>query len=337
LPRKVEKRIINGSSDVNQLMPMTHKWAYEAYQLQSQNHWLPQEITMARDIADWKDPNKLSEDERLLVKRNLGFFTTADSLAANNIVLGTYRHITSPEYRMFLLLQAREEVIHTDAYAYIVESLGLDQEEIFAAYIHVPSIRAKDEFLLSFIETLTDPHFKTGTLENDQKFLKALIAFAVVMEGLFFYCGFVQMLALGRQNKMAGASEQYQYIMRDETSHCLAGIDAINTIKQEQPEVWTDAFKEEIVELIKKGVDLEIAYAVDTMPNGVLGLNVDLFSRYIRNIANRRAEQIGLGTLYKTDCDNPFPWMSEMTDLRKEKNFFETRVIDYSVGALSWD
>ncbi len=152
---------------------------------------------MSRDIALWKDPNGLTEDERRLVKRNLGFFVTADSLAANNIVLGTYRHITAPECRQFLLRQAFEEAIHTHAYQYIVESLGLDEGEIFNAYHEIDSIRAKDEFLIPFIDTLTDPHFRTGTLESDQALLKSLIVFACLMEGLFFYVGFTQILALG--------------------------------------------------------------------------------------------------------------------------------------------
>ena len=152
-----DKRIINGQTDVNQLVPFKYKWAWEKYLATCANHWMPQEINMSRDIATWKDPNGLTEDERRIVKRNLGFFVTADSLAANNITLGTYRHITAPECRQFLLRQAFEEAIHTHAYQYIVESLGLDESEIFNAYHEVASIRDKDEFLIPFIETLTDP------------------------------------------------------------------------------------------------------------------------------------------------------------------------------------
>ena len=229
-----DKRIINGKTDVNQLVPFKYKWAWEKYLAGCANHWMPQEVNMSRDIALWKDPNGLSDDERRIVKRNLGFFVTADSLAANNIVLGTYRHITAPECRQFLLRQAFEEAIHTHAYQYIVESLGLDESEIFNAYHEVDSIRAKDEFLIPFIQTLTDPAFTTGTLEADQKLLKSLIVFACVMEGLFFYVGFTQILALGRQNKMTGAAEQYQYILRDESMHCNFGIDLINQIKLEE-------------------------------------------------------------------------------------------------------
>src|SRR5205085_7464461 len=267
-----DKRIINGQTDVNQLVPFKYKWAWEKYLSACANHWMPQEVNMSRDIATWKDPNGLTEDERRIVKRNLGFFVTADSLAANNIVLGTYRHITAPECRQFLLRQAFEEAIHTHAYQYIVESLGLDEAEIFNAYNEVPAIREKDQFLIPFIQAVMDPHFHTGTPEDDQKLLKSLIVFACLMEGLFFYVGFTQILALGRQNKMTGAAEQYQYILRDESMHCNFGIDLINQIKLENPQLWTLQFREEIKALFLQAVELEYRYAEDTMPRGVLGL-----------------------------------------------------------------
>ena len=332
-----EKRIINGQTDVNQLVPFKYKWAWEKYLATCANHWMPQEVNMSRDIATWKDPNGLTEDERRIIKRNLGFFVTADSLAANNIVLGTYRHITAPECRQFLLRQAFEEALPTKAYQYIVESLGLDESEIFNAYNEVQSIRDKDQFLIPFINVIMDPMFKTGTPEADQTLLRSLIVFACLMEGMFFYVGFTQILAMGRQNKMTGAAEQYQYILRDESMHCNFGIDLINQIKLESPQLWTPTFKAEIKALFLKAVELEYRYAEDTMPRGVLGLNASMFKGYLRYIANRRATQIGLEALFPNE-ENPFPWMSEMIDLKKERNFFETRVIEYQTGgALSWD
>jgi ribonucleoside-diphosphate reductase beta chain len=332
-----DKRIINGQTDVNQLVPFKYKWAWEKYLATCANHWMPQEVNMQRDIELWKSAHGLTEDERRIVKRNLGFFTTADSLAANNIVLGTYRHITAPEARQFLLRQAFEEAIHTHAYQYIVESLDLDEAEIFNAYNEIPSIRAKDEFLIPFIDVIADPDFKTGTTEADQTLLRSLIVFACLMEGLFFYVGFTQILALGRQNKMTGAAEQYMYILRDESMHCNFGIDLINTIKLENPHLWTAEFREEIRELFKTAVDLEYAYAEDTMPRGVLGLNASMFKSYLRFIANRRCQQIGIEPLFGQE-ENPFPWMAEMIDLKKERNFFETRVIEYQTGgALNWE
>ena len=332
-----DKRVINGETDVNQLVPFKYKWAWDKYLAGCANHWMPQEVNMQRDIELWKSPNGLTDDERRLVTRNLGFFVTADSLAANNIVLGTYRHITAPECRQYLLRQAFEEAIHTHAYQYIVETLGLDEGEVFNAYNEIASIHDKDQFLIPFIDVLTNPEFKTGTTENDQKLLKSIIVFACLMEGLFFYVGFTQILALGRQNKMTGAAEQYQYILRDESMHVNFGIDLINTIKMENPHLWTPEFRNEIKALFLEAVDLEYRYAEDTMPRGVLGLNAPMFKGYLRFIANRRAVQIGLEPLFPSE-ENPFPWMSEMIDLKKERNFFETRVTEYQTGGtLSWD
>src|SRR6476660_6087124 len=218
--RVEDKRVLNGQADVNQLVPFKYRWAWDKYLAGCANHWMPQEINMQRDIELWKNPAGLTDDERLIVKRNLGFFVTADSLAANNIVLGTYRHITAPECRQYLLRQAFEEAIHTHAYQYIAESLGLDQSEIFAAYREVKCIRDKDDFLIPFINTLVDPMFKTGTEAADRELLRSLIVFACLMEGLFYSVGFVKILSLGLQHDMTGAAEQYQYILRDESMHC---------------------------------------------------------------------------------------------------------------------
>ena len=332
-----EKAIINCRADLNQLVPFKYNWAWEKYLTGCANHWMPQEINMTADIALWRDPKGLSEEERRIIKRNLGFFSTADSLVANNIVLAVYRHITNPECRQYLLRQAFEEAVHTHAYQYVIESLGLDEAEVFNMYREVPSIHEKAAFELQFTEELADPNFHTGTPATDQRLLRNLIGFYVIMEGLFFYVGFVQMLSLGRRNKMVGAAEQFQYILRDESQHCNFGIDVINTIRQENPHLWTPEFQQEIKDLIMQGVELEHQYAVDTMPRGVLGLNSDMFAEYLRYVANRRANQIGLSDLYER-ASNPFPWMSEMLDLNKERNFFEPRVSEYQVGgALKWD
>ncbi|MHB8252696.1 MAG: ribonucleotide-diphosphate reductase subunit beta [Acidiferrobacter sp.] len=329
--------ILTPPIDLDPRTPRRYPWAWQKYLDACANHWMPQEINMDRDIALWKQRHGLSEDERRIVKRNLGFFTTADSLAANNIVLGTYRQIRAPECRQYLVRQAFEEAIHTHSYQYIVESLGLDEGEIFNAYREIPSIRDKDVFLLPYIEVLAAPHFRTGTPEADGALLRSLIVFAAIMEGLFFYVGFAQILALGRQNKMVGAAEQYQYILRDESMHCNFGIDLINQIKIENPHLWTQDFQSEISGLIRTAVKLECDYASDTMPRGVLGLNANQMHQYVTYIANRRCSQLGLPEV-DPGMVNPFPWMSEMLDLKKEKNFFETRVTEYQTGgALKWD
>jgi ribonucleotide reductase beta subunit family protein with ferritin-like domain len=643
-----EKRIINCRADVNQLVPFKYKWAWQKYLDACANHWMPQEINMNQDIALWKSAEGLSSDERHIIMRNLGFFSTADSLVANNIVLSVYRHITNPECRQYLLRQAFEEAIHcyiegtevlttrgfvdfrdlsakdkvaqyhkdgtidfvkpdeilvdnfkgelfefknesgtyhkivtpnhrcvaidprndhklriiradkfspsnyqlpvsgeligkseftwedafrvayqadgflyrkghkeyrvrfflkrkdkitrlikilkgcdfdytisritkgrnagsrqfeikvpfdftfdkefdwinlrkissqwikvffkeigrwdgskrangavtytntnksaidkvtvlahlaskragvykmkvesdhkaawqvyiydqtivsgktieksafpyngkvccvgvpsgmivvryngviqisgnTHAYQYCVESLGMDEGEVFNMYREVPVINDKDAFTLKYTRELCDPAFDTHTPERAQRFLRNLIAYYMVMEGIFFYVGFVQMLSFGRQNRMIGCSEQFQYIMRDESMHLNFGIDVINTIIAENPHLWTKDLIAEVYDIIDQGVRLEERYALDTMPRGVLGLNASLFTEYLRFVANRRCEQIGLAAPY-AGVQNTFPWMAEVIDLRKEKNFFESRVTEYRTGgALSWD
>ena len=333
-----DKRIINCRADVNQLAPLKYKWAWEKYLAGCANHWMPNEIGMQRDIEQWRDPAALTEDERHMLKRNFGFFATAESLAANNILLGTYRLITNPECRQYLLRQAFEEAVHVHAYQYMVESLGLDEGEIFNMYMEVPCVHDKDAFCLEYIDTLTDPSFNTGTFEADQKLLRSLIAFAMIMEGLFFYVGFAQILALGRRNRMSGCAEQVQYILRDESLHLNFGIDVINQIKMENPSLWTPEFRAEVSEMMRTGAELESRYAEETMPRDMLGLSRAQFKKFVRFVANRRLEQIGLPALYENARENPFPWMGEVIDLKKEKNFFETRVIEYqSGGNLSWD
>lgn len=332
-----DKQIINCHADLNQLVPFKYRWAWDKYLAGCANHWMPGEINMAADIALWKDPNGLTEDERVIIKRNLGFFATADSLVANNLVLAVYRHLTNPECRQYLLRQAFEEALHTHAYQHVIESLGLDEAEVFNMYREVPSVAVKASWALPYTQSLGDPNFHTGTTLNNQRLLRDLIAFYVVFEGIFFYVGFTQILSLGRRNKMTGTSEQFQYILRDESMHMNFGIDVINQIKIENPDVWNAAMQQEAIAMIRQGVELEHQYAVDTMPRGILGLNASMFKEYLQFIANRRCAQIGLPEQYPS-AENPFPWMSEVLDLKKEKNFFETRVTEYQTGGtLKWD
>ena len=332
-----QKMMINCKADLNQLVPFKYDWAWQKYLDGSANHWMPQEINMTNDIVLWKSEDGLTEDERVIVKRNLGFFSTADSLVANNLVLALYRLITNPECRQYILRQSLEEAIHTHAYQYCIESLGMDEGEIFNMYREVPCVARKASWGLKYTQEISDPDFKTGTVESDKQLLKNLIAFYCVLEGIFFYCGFTQILSMGRRNKMTGTAEQFQYILRDESMHVNFGIDVINQIKIENPHLWDDQMKSDAAQMILEGTELEIQYARDTMPRGVLGMNAAMMEEYLKFIANRRLTQLGLDEEF-TGVTNPFPWMSEIIDLRKEKNFFETRVTEYQVGgALNWE
>ena len=298
---------------------------------------MPQEVNMTADLAWWKKTDGLTDDERRIVKRNLGLFSTADSLVANNLVLAIYRLITNPECRQYILRQSFEEAIHTHAYQYCIESLGMDEGEIFNMYQEIPSVAKKAQWGIQYTRDLSDPEFKTGTVETDKALLENLIAFYCVLEGIFFYCGFTQILSMGRRNKMTGVAEQFQYILRDESMHVNFGVDVINQIKLENPHLWDQQMRDKATQMILEGTELEIQYARDTMPRGVLGMNAAMMEEYLQFIANRRLAQLGLPEQFK-GVNNPFPWMSEIMDLRKEKNFFETRVTEYQVGgALSWE
>ena len=329
------KRILNCNNvDVNQLMPLKYKWAWEHYINGCANNWMPSEVSMQRDIEMWKS-DELSDDERLVIMRNLGFFSTGESLVGNNIVLAIFRQVTNAECRQYLLRQAFEEAVHTHTFHYIVESLNLDEREVFNMYHEIPSIKAKDDFEMNLTGSMMDPDFTTDTLEGKRDFIKNLVGFYVIMEGIFFYSGFAMILSMLRQNRMVGIGEQFQYILRDETIHLNFGIDLINGIREENPEIWSDAFEGEVLELIREAVELEIAYAEDCLPNGILGLNAALFRDYVQYVADRRLERIGMNKEYGSS--NPFEWMSETIDLPKEKNFFESRVTEYQTGGtLAW-
>jgi ribonucleoside-diphosphate reductase beta chain len=329
--------IINdNSTDPNKILPMRYLWAREYYKSGVANNWAPEEISMQKDVEQWKSRDALSETERRLILWNLGFFSTAESLTANNIVLAVYRHVTNPECRQYMLRQAFEESIHTDTFIYCCDSLGLDPDEIYNMYQSIPTIKAKDDFVVNMTLSIFDPEFKTDSKENIQKFIQDLVGFYVIMEGIFFYAGFAMMLALKRQQKMEGVGQQFEYIMRDESLHLAYGCDLINTIKVEFPEVWDQAFQDKITELIRQAVVLERNYALDACPQGILGINAQQFCVYVEHMADRRLERLGLPKLYNQE--NPFPWMALATDLSKEKNFFETRVIEYqTAGSLTWD
>jgi ribonucleoside-diphosphate reductase beta chain len=332
-----DKSLLNCSAtDPNKILPMKYHWARKHYKDGVANNWTPEEVNMQKDVEMWRSPDALSSHERRLVMWNMGFFSTAESLTANNIVLTVYRHITNPECRQYLLRQAFEEAIHTDTFIYCCDTLGLDPDEVYNMYMNIPSIKAKDDFVIEITRSILDPGFTTEGKENIQRFVHDLVGFYVIMEGVFFYAGFVMMLSFLRQNKMVGVGEQFQFILRDESVHLAFGTDLINTIVMENPEIWTEDFKSKLVANIKRAVELEHAYARDCLPKGILGLNADAIHQYVKHIADRRLERINLPKLY--NVANPFPWMSEVIDLKKEKNFFETRVTEYKTGGvLSWE
>lgn len=326
--------INNTKTDPNKILPIRYPWAREFYKMGVANNWVPEEVPMQDDVEQWKSDN-ITEEERRLILWNLGFFSTAESLTANNIVLAIYSIITDPACRQYLLRQGYEEAIHTDTFIYCCDTFGFDPDEIYNMYLTIPSIKEKDDFVVNLTKSVFDKNFEISSEEDVQKFLHDLIGYYVIMEGIFFYAGFAMMLALKRQKKFIGIGEQFEFIMRDESVHLAFGCELINTIRQENPEVWTEEFEKSVRDNIVKAVELEERYAYDACPSGLLGINAEQFANYVRYIADRRLERLGMDKEY--NLENPFPWMSQSTDLVKEKNFFETTVTEYQSGGLNWD
>jgi ribonucleoside-diphosphate reductase beta chain len=333
---KTDLIISDNIAGVNQILPHRHEWAWNLFVKGCANNWMPTEVSMATDIAQWKARDMLSEDERLVVKRCLGFFAGSESLVANNLLLSAFKYVTDPECRQYILRQAFEESVHNMTVVYVCNSLDLDTYEVYQAYASIPSIKAKDDFLMGITTDIARNGFTTKTVEGKREFLRNLISYYIVCEGIFFFSGFAMLLSFGRQNKLPGISEQIQYTLRDESLHIEFGVNLINLIREQNPRVWTKEFEAETVEHIKTAVDLEVQYARDVLPRGILGLNADMFLDYMRYIANRRLGQLNLEFNFG-EVSNPFGWMSEVIDLQKQKNFFETRVTDYKTAQLQDD
>lgn len=321
---------------VNQILPHKHQFAWDLFLKGVANNWSPAEINMADDIDQWKN-GALTDDEKLLVKRCLGFFAGSESLVANNLLLTVNRWITDAECRQYILRQAYEESLHNWTIVTCCESYNLKVAEVYEAYRNIPSIKAKDDFLMEITTDVNDGSFNTKTVEMKREFLRNLISYYIVCEGTFFFSGFAMLLALGRQNKLPGLSDQIRYTLRDETLHIQFGTYLINTIKEQYPSVWTKKFEAETIDHVKKAVELEVAYAHDVLPRGILGLNAEMFVDYMQYIGNRRLEGVGIDFRFDSDT-NPFPWLSEVIDTQPMTNFFERKVKDYqSSGSLEDD
>lgn len=320
-----------------QLMPFQYPWAWEEFKNLCKNHWLPQEISMAQDIAQWKGSHYLTDDERHLIKKILSFFANTDVLVGDNIIMAIYAHISNPECRQYLTAQAFQESVHSWSYAHIVESLSMDQKDVFSEFKRTGTIKDKHDFQSQFLEGVLNKDFSTNSPEGRALFLKNLCAYYVGMEGMQFYSAFVLLLNFKRRNLLVGTAEQLEYIVRDESLHCRFGTKLINQYISENEDIWTPELKEQVRQNIMHVVELEDAFVADALPRDIVGLSRFQFAKYIRYIADRRLESIGLDVLFGEE-NTPFPWMNEIMDLPKEKNFFETRVTEYQTGfGLEWN
>jgi ribonucleoside-diphosphate reductase beta chain len=321
------------STGVNQILPHVNKWAWDLYKQGKNNNWTPEEIPMTKDIQNWKHADTITDDEKLLIKRCLGFFAGSESLVGNNLFT-LFKYITDPECRQYMARQMYEECLHNDTVVYICDSLDLDIDEVYEAYNNIPSIKAKDDFLMSVTRELKKD-IDTSTIEGQKEVIKGAFMYWIVCEGTFFFSGFAMLLALSK--KIPGVCEQIQYTLRDESLHIQFGTTLLNKIKEQYAAAWDDTLEAELTDNLKQAVELEVQYAQDVLPRGILGLNADMFVDYMQYIANRRLSGLNMKFRYSND-KNPFPWLSETIDLQKQKNFFETKVTEYqNSGALDDD
>jgi ribonucleoside-diphosphate reductase beta chain len=330
--RAADKRVINGQTDINQLAPFKYPWAWKYFLNANKNHWTPLDINMTSDVHDYH--HKLNDDERHVYENVLSYLTTSDILAMRNIGLAVMEKMSAPELQIYQARQVYEEALHTWTYQHCIETIGLDQGEIYNRYRVVPEINQKIQIANRRLNSVLRPDIDLTDPAELNNFVMAYIFFAAIFEGCWFYNGFSPIFSLQRRGMMKGSAEQLQYIMRDEVMHASFGIRVVKQIMAEN-DVTLDPVA--IREMWDEAEAAEADYAKYILRRPILGYTAKDHSEQFRYIANRRARQLGL--------EEPFPgaectltWLDEQSNLRKEKNFFETRVTEYQTGgALSWD
>lgn len=330
------RRIINGQDDgLMQISPLKHPFANEIFQTMLKNTWVPQEVNMQRDVEQWNAPNGLTGQEKKVFQRSLSFVSNLDGLQTNNLVTNICRHITSPEVNLAIVRQAFEEALHVHSYATMIEVLGLDPEESYGLYRTDHDLYAKNKKVLEAVNKISDTNFKTGSFENNQAFLEACIG-NIIMEGIYFYSAFLIFYVFRRNNKMPGSAEMIQFINRDEDMHLRLFVNIVNTMIKEQPELWTEEFKERIRKNVIDAVEMEYSWGLTCIGHGILGLNPENLRQYLEFVGDIRLQQIGLKKQWNSK--NPFPWIEEYTSGSMiETNFFEGTVREYATGTLKWD
>lgn len=330
--RAADKRIVNGQGDINQLAPFKYPWAWEFFLNANKNHWTPLEISMAQDVHDYH--HRLTPAERHVFENVLSYLTTSDILAMRNIGLAVMEKMTAPELQIYQARQVYEEALHTWTYQHCIESLGLDQQEIYNRYRVVPEIHGKIALANRRLERVMRADFDLTDRDNLHEFALSYLFFAAIFEGCWFYNGFTPIFALQRRGLMKGTAEQLQYIMRDEVLHCAFGIRTVRTLIAEENLQLDPAA---LARLWEEAEAAEAAYAGYLLREPILGYSAAQHMGQFRYIANRRARQLGLAEPFP-GAENVLPWLDEQANLRKEKNFFETRVTEYQTGgALSWE
>ncbi len=321
------KRIINGrKSETFNLLPLKYQWAYDLYRTMKNNHWEPEDIQMQKDIEQWQG-SELTESDRWIIRMGIGYFSAAEGIVGDNILHVVRELVTAPELKLVLGRHAHEENIHADSLLYMVSSLGINPHECEAMFEQIPTIVKKNEFVTRTSHDLRRDLDTTDPV-NKKKLARNIFVFGQCMEGTQFYGLFGMILSLYRQNKFPGIGQMFRYTLRDESNHIEVFRNLFMDLIGENMEIWTDDFKQELVETMKEAVALEKEFIKDCLPVSSVGLSVEEFCKYIDFIADRRLEGVGLNPL-NPGVQNPFPWLAETMDIKKEANFFEQTVTEY--------
>jgi ribonucleoside-diphosphate reductase beta chain len=324
------KRVINGhrSAELN-LLPLKYHEAYRLYKQMKANHWEPDVIDMSRDIQQWST-GALTPKERWIVEMGVGYFSAAEGIVGDSVLHVIEENLTAAELKQASLRQIAEESIHMDSLLHIIGSLNMDVDEVTARFSDIPSVQKKNAFITRHM-----PELKTGIdlteTSNKQKFAKAIFGITQVMEGTQFYALFAMILSLQRHNKMTGIGQMFQYTLRDESNHIALGRYLLTQLIAENPDLWTPEFQTELVAFMREAVALEKEFVCDCLPEDMVGLRQSEFLAYVDFNADRRLASLSLPMLSQVKA-NPFAWLDEVIFLRKEKNFFETRVTEYQTG-----
>lgn len=328
--RLAGKKVINGhrSAELN-VLPLKYHEAYRIYKQMKANHWEPDVIDMTKDCTQWSG-NALTPKERWIIEMGVGYFSAAEGIVGDSVLHVIEDNLTAAELKHASLRQIAEESIHMDSLLHIIGSLNIDLDEVTAKFQDIPSIQKKNAFITRHMPELKMGIDLTQTA-NKQKFAKALFGITQVMEGTQFYALFAMILSLHRQNKMTGIGQMFQYTLRDESNHIALGRYILEQLIAENPDIWTAEFRAELVEFMREGVELEKEFVRDCLPEDMVGMRQSEFLEYVDFNSDRRLASLGLPTL-STVRTNPFSWLDEVIFLRKEKNFFETRVTEYQTG-----
>ena len=321
------KKVINGRETMFfNILPLKYQWAYDLYKTMKTNHWEPEDVPMQKDCEQWRS-SEGTDSERWIIKMGIGYFSAAEGIVGDNLIHVIREAVTAPELKLVIGRHAHEENIHADSLVYMISSLGINPHECEAMFEDIPTIEQKTDFVVSNSRNLRRDLDWSKT-ENKQLLAKNIFLFGQCMEGTQFYGLFGMILALYRQNKFPGIGQMFRYTLRDESNHIELMKNLFTDLIDENPDIWTESFRNELVAMIKEAVSLEKAFINDCLPVNAVGLSVEEFSNYIDYIADRRLESVGLSPI-NTGLKNTLPWLAEMMDIKKEQNFFEGRVTEY--------